>query len=196
MSEVNSEFEPGSIYTGGGAAIKGYINTEGGDFINGDKIIVLNHVLIDHTLYSASLPIKPDPFVRRQSLYDRLHSLFCNSEAVQGEQKRVAVLLGGPGFGKTTLAWDFHESLQIKQAYPDGVFWITIGQKIEHRDAGLQHIVAELSRTPNLYHQLQDPVLTIANLLINKKCLIILARLCTNFVRYQVNKRRNRGLLK
>ncbi len=80
MSKVNSEFELGPIYTSGGAVITGDVSTGGGDFINGDKITVLNHAPIDHTLYSASLPIKPTPLVRRQSLYDRLHNLFCNPQ--------------------------------------------------------------------------------------------------------------------
>jgi hypothetical protein len=73
-------------------------------------------------------------YLRRQEYLDRL------KEAVRGATDRAVGIAGAisriglhgmGGIGKTVLAIDLVNDDEVRHAFPDGVFWLTLGQTIE-----------------------------------------------------------------
>jgi hypothetical protein len=81
-----------------------------------------------------SVPGQRPNYLRRQEYLDRLKEavLGATSQAVgiTGAGGRVG-LHGMGGIGKTVLAIDLVNDDEVRRAFPDGIFWLTLGQSIE-----------------------------------------------------------------
>ena len=84
----------------------------------------------------CSLPPAPKPprqLVKRADEFERLFELLVGQNEGQNEgqnqrQNQVVALSGGAGFGKTTLAQAFCDDERVKEAFADGILWVTIGE--------------------------------------------------------------------
>jgi WD40 repeat protein len=73
-------------------------------------------------------------YLRRQDYLDRLKQVVLGATdravGITGAISRIG-LHGMGGIGKTVLAIDFVNDDEVQRAFPDGIFWLTLGQTIE-----------------------------------------------------------------
>ncbi len=75
----------------------------------------------------------PDGFVHRREL-DEIRALLCAAAEDGGAVGITTALRGAGGFGKTTLAQALAFDDDVRAAYPDGVLWATMGDKLGDAD--------------------------------------------------------------
>jgi WD40 repeat protein len=76
------------------------------------------------------LPEAPAHFVPRTREHDRLKAALRGRAAivgVSGHAQRVGIH-GQGGIGKTVLAWGVAHDRDVRLAFPDGIFWLTLGE--------------------------------------------------------------------
>lgn len=97
-------------------------------------------------------------------------------DLVVRERSPVVALWGAGGFGKTTLARHVHDDPAVRSEYPDGVYWITLGQYCD--DSALLSKLNDLvllitGARPNL-HDLTVAGWHLADVLGSRRALIVL----------------------
>jgi WD40 repeat protein len=74
----------------------------------------------------------PEAFIHRQE-YDKVLAALCPVDgAVQSASVGITTALrGAGGFGKTALAQAICQHARVKETYPDGILWTTMGEDID-----------------------------------------------------------------
>jgi WD40 repeat protein len=80
------------------------------------------------------VPSQRPNYLRRQEYLDRLKQVILGATdravGITGTMSRIG-LHGMGGIGKTVLAIDLVNDDEVRRAFPDGIFWLTLGQTIE-----------------------------------------------------------------
>ncbi|WP_263354759.1 NB-ARC domain-containing protein [Acidicapsa acidisoli] len=116
-------------------------------------------------------PQLPEPFIQRPVEFNRLKSAL-----LSGDGDAIALtapLRGAGGFGKTVLASALAHDEEIQDAFPDGILWVTLGQK-----PNLVQILADLIYKLTLEHVAFSKPNVAANrlkdLLERRHCLLVI----------------------
>jgi hypothetical protein len=117
-------------------------------------------------------------YLRRQDYFDRVKRAVLGSTqqavgitaATQGS--RIG-LHGMGGIGKTVLAIDFVNDEEVRRAFPDGIFWLTLGQTIEplHLQGELAGYMTGEAKVYASVNQTRDQL---RQLFGDKACLLVL----------------------
>lgn len=86
----------------------------------------------------------------------------------------VVVLHGPPGIGKTWLASMLCNNLNVRRSFPDGIFWVELGENFLPVTPYLQSIGETLGDKDGDYSTEDRAILRLAKILSDKKCLIVL----------------------
>ncbi|MEU6132389.1 NB-ARC domain-containing protein [Saccharopolyspora sp. NPDC047091] len=120
-----------------------------------------------------ALPLAGHALVPRPELLDEVIAALCG-DSPERSQPSVGVL-GGSGYGKTTLAAAVCVDERLHETFPDGVLWVTAGRDVGGPDlAGkINDLAQRLSGTRPSF---TDPQLAgehLAQLLSGKRCLVL-----------------------
>ncbi len=79
-----------------------------------------------------SMTQPPEAFIHRQE-YDEVLAALCPADgAVQSASVGITTALrGAGGFGKTALAQAICQDQRVRETYPDGILWTTMGEDID-----------------------------------------------------------------
>ena len=80
------------------------------------------------TLYRTNLPIPATQFLGRERELADVRGLLARDDA------RLLTLIGAGGSGKTRLA--LHAAGEVAEAYPDGVWWVSLAPLVDPADVG------------------------------------------------------------
>lgn len=113
----------------------------------------------------------PPDFVARPREYDQIvrHLLAGGDQTVA----ITAALKGAGGFGKTTLAQAVCHHRQVRQSFPDGILWATLGDDGAGVMPGLRKMYRELSGQEPRFEDQQDAARQFSRLLGDRRCLIV-----------------------
>ena len=114
----------------------------------------------------------PDDFVQRPQEYDQLINLL-----LAGDEPTVAItatLQGAGGFGKTTLAQAICHDERIRDAFPDGILWTTIGEDGANVLLGLRKLYRALTGREAQFVDQHDGMTQFSALLTDLRCLIVI----------------------
>lgn len=76
----------------------------------------------------------PEPFIQR-SEYERVRDALLTQEAGKGTTVGITTAIhGAGGFGKTALAIELCYDEKVRERYPDGILWTTLGEEIDPSD--------------------------------------------------------------
>ena len=119
-------------------------------------------------------PDMPARFVERPTEYGRLRDLILGA----GRDRHVAIsgraaLAGAGGFGKTSLAIAVCHDPDIAAAFPDGILWITLGERPDVIDR-LNALYEVLGTDGGHYTTREGAENAVARALGDKKCLLVL----------------------
>ncbi len=128
---------------------------------------------------SRGVPSQRPNHLRRQEYFDKLRQavLGTTDQAVgitgrAREESRIG-LHGMGGIGKTVLAIDLVNDDEVRRAFPDGIFWLTLGQTIE--PLRLQgDLAGYLTGETKVYAAINEGRDQIRGLLRDKSCLLVL----------------------
>ena len=109
----------------------------------------------------------PEIYVPRSIEFKQLRDLLFTLNSVD-PRANIVGLHGAGGFGKTTLAAMICQDSQVRQAFPDGIYWLTLGQEPDI-SALLAHLYSALTRKPVASVELS----TIAKYLDGKRYLVV-----------------------
>jgi hypothetical protein len=88
----------------------------------------------DRTATLHGVPGQRPNYLRRQEYLDQLKQVILGATnqavGITGTTSRIG-LHGMGGIGKTVLAIDLVNDDEVRRAFPDGIFWLTLGQTIE-----------------------------------------------------------------
>jgi WD40 repeat protein len=189
-----------TIDTGGGAYVEGEIHTEGGDVVGRDKVTDIGHVdgpvAIDggeavdlrgarNVQYKPTIiqqpPREPPPppfmaeappkdFVERPREYDQLVA-----HLLDEERRPVAIsaaLRGAGGYGKTTMARAICHDGRVREAFKDGILWVTLGQTPNVLGQILK-LYGALSGERPAFVDVEDGAKKLADALDGRQCLMV-----------------------
>jgi WD40 repeat protein len=125
------------------------------------------------TLYAV--PSLPPHFLPRHQDISTLEKLLLadvqSPTVVVGNARKVG-LYGMGGTGKSVVAAALANSCEVRRAFPDGVFWLTIGQ--QPQALARQADIARAFGDPALFNDVQAGKVVLSQLLKDKRCLLIL----------------------
>src|SRR5690606_19054551 len=103
----------------------------------------------------------PPDFVPRPVEYEQLiaYLLGDGSQTVA----ITATLKGAGGFGKTTLAQAICQDPRIREAFPDGILWVTIGDEAKNVLPALQKLYRALTGRPPEFVDQSDATTQVAD---------------------------------
>jgi len=124
----------------------------------------------------VDVPELPQNFLPRARDFRKIKNLVLSEDkktaGITGASRKVGVQ-GMGGIGKSVLAAAVARDDEVRQAFPDGVIWITLGQ--EPKLAQRQSDLAEsLGYGKVVFNDVQQGRTRLSDLLANKSCLIIL----------------------
>ncbi|MEM9265924.1 MAG: NB-ARC domain-containing protein, partial [Cyanobacteria bacterium P01_F01_bin.13] len=125
---------------------------------------------------SPSVPRLPPKFLPRPEDLDALKEKILNSTqqpvAVTGTRRGVSIQ-GMGGIGKSVLAAVIARDEDVRQAFPDGVFWVSVGQ--EPNVLSLQtELARELGETSPEFSDVAGGKKRLTELLTAKRCFVVL----------------------
>ena len=109
-------------------------------------------------------------FVNRDSEFSELRSAVLST--ARGTLAMSATVRGAGGFGKTTLAAAVTHDDKVIDAYPDGILWVTLGEKPDVLLA-LVKIYRALTGQPPAFVDIPDATNALRDKLKHRKCLIV-----------------------
>lgn len=123
-----------------------------------------------------SVPAKPEPFLDRPDVMETLHNLVIadvDKPTLISVEKRITIIEGMGGIGKSAIATIFAHDRKVRFAFPDGIVWLTTGHKPSmyelYRAVGIA-LGDDLSNYPDETTARQNAQKSLAE----KKCLLIL----------------------
>ena len=75
-----------------------------------------------------NVPPLPQTYIAREELSDLRRTLLAGEDGVVGVTGRLVGFQGAGGIGKTVLASALARDDEVRRHFPDGVFWVTIGE--------------------------------------------------------------------
>ncbi|HYN87250.1 MAG TPA: tetratricopeptide repeat protein, partial [Ardenticatenaceae bacterium] len=177
---------PGSIDTGGGAAIGGNVEQSGGNLAGRDQTInnITNNYNLDRPTAERLLAELLVP-ARHRPRAPRLEGEVFGQEALKAELLAaltqtgatvgLTALRGMPGVGKTTLALWVANQTEIRDAFPDGVLWASLGEMPDVMGM-LGSWLGELGGGPAAVRELasvQERSRALRQLLEERRCLLV-----------------------
>ena len=124
----------------------------------------------------AHIPNLPFHFLKRSTDLDTLKNLVLSSSIQSTGITRSALkvgMYGMGGIGKSVLAAMLARDPEVRAAFPDGIFWITLGQEpiLALRQLDLARILGDASLP---FQDVQQGKIHLSQLLGDKTCLLIL----------------------
>ena len=117
-----------------------------------------------------TVPKLPTNFVNRPEEETKIIELLLPSNRTSTV---ITALVGGGGFGKTTLAQAICYDKRVKKAFADGILWVTVGEK-----PNLIELLTALAKSLNPQATIYSDIILAANqfsnLLANRKVLVVL----------------------
>jgi hypothetical protein len=120
----------------------------------------------------AMVPPLPSSHVSRRELLAQVKRRLLD-ERGDGTDTTV-VLIGGGGFGKTTLAQEAGLDEEIVSGYPAGVAWVTVGAEPGRLAAVLSELVSQLLGGPAFFLTADQALRRLAEILADRRCLVVL----------------------
>ncbi|HEX4960179.1 MAG TPA: TIR domain-containing protein [Thermoanaerobaculia bacterium] len=81
--------------------------------------------------YRCMVAQEPEGWVHRQE-YDEVREVLCSKGAQAGRSVGITTALrGAGGFGKTALAQKLCFDERVRETYPDGILWATLGEEVD-----------------------------------------------------------------
>ena len=108
----------------------GLVETEGVQSTDSSALAAQNTI---HSSFFSNVEDLPDEYILRPEKIHRLK----NSILGEGGRSLTAItsaLKGAGGYGKTTLARALCHDPEIRAAFPDGIFWTTLGENLKPGD--------------------------------------------------------------
>ncbi len=113
----------------------------------------------------------PDDFVPRPEEFNLLvERLLAEDEGLVGI---TTALRGAGGYGKTTLAQALCHDDRVRAAFPDGILWVTLGQRPNIEGNALKILKALTGEHPALVDT-EDAAQELDRALGNKRCLLVI----------------------
>ncbi|MFN7349413.1 MAG: NB-ARC domain-containing protein, partial [Dolichospermum sp.] len=144
-----------------------------------EKSKKLDHHLDEPTVLGklcVQVPDLPMNFLARPDELKKVKNLLLDNQnqrvAVTGISHRVG-LQGMGGIGKSVLAAILAHDEDIRSVFPDGILWVTLGQKpaLTLRQSDLAKMLGDSSQ---IFHDVQQGKVYLCELLENKTCLLII----------------------
>jgi WD40 repeat protein len=122
-------------------------------------------------------PPLPDPFVPRpEMIADLTRALLDGTHqrlGIGAQQTQVAGVHGAGGLGKTVLATALVRSNEVRRAFSQGLYWLTLGEQPDLLQ--LQHALAQaLTGTATEMESVPVATARLRELLLDKNCLLVL----------------------
>ncbi|MEM7534622.1 MAG: NB-ARC domain-containing protein, partial [Chloroflexota bacterium] len=114
----------------------------------------------------------PDDYVQRPHEYNQLINYL-----LIGEERTVAItatLKGAGGFGKTTLAQAICHDQGIRDAFPDGILWATIGEEGNNVTLGLRKLYHAVTGREAQFVDQHDATTQLRDALQDQRYLIVI----------------------
>jgi WD40 repeat protein len=116
-----------------------------------------------------NVPNSPPHFLSRPKELDDLKTKLLNVDV-------PITFWGMPGLGKSVLAAEIARDLSVQQAFPDGIFWLTVGQEgklLDLQTSLAAALMAGSDRQPE-FTTVQQGQMQLRSLLQDKACLLVL----------------------
>lgn len=115
----------------------------------------------------------PEDFVERPELIEPLiKSLLVTDDA--STVGLAAAFRGAGGYGKTTLARAVCHDPRIRRAFPDGILWVTLGERPENLIGAVEDLIYSLSKERPGFSSLDAATASLASLLEPRRALIVI----------------------
>ncbi|RMF53527.1 MAG: toll/interleukin-1 receptor domain-containing protein, partial [Chloroflexota bacterium] len=114
----------------------------------------------------------PQDFVPRPDLFEALLKALVDEQ--HGAVAISAALRGVGGYGKTTLARALIHDVRVRDAFDDGILWVTLGENPENLLGKLQDVYVRLSGQTCPYQTLEQTKNAVAELLKDRYVLIVI----------------------
>jgi WD40 repeat protein len=115
-------------------------------------------------------PPLPEKFIQREEEYSALLDKVLNSGPRM--PSIAAALVGGGGYGKTTLASALCHDDALLDAFADGILWVTVGENPDTR-AVIASLYEALAGHRQAFPSVRDAASALAALLAVKTCLLV-----------------------
>lgn len=115
----------------------------------------------------------PEYFVPRPAEFEELVEHLCQP-AGAGAVALTAALRGAGGYGKTTLARALCHEPRVRESFPDGVLWATLGETPGELTKHITPLVYALSHERPLFTKVEEATHHLAELLGDRKLLIVI----------------------
>ncbi|MBN8656007.1 MAG: hypothetical protein J0M11_09745 [Anaerolineae bacterium] len=129
------------------------------------------------------IPKLPSNYIERaEKLRDAISALTNRAANNSGGSKTnttalTVALKGAGGFGKSTLAIAVCANKTVIDAFPDGIFWVELGENIKNKTQiveKLNHLLFEANADNSAYTDLSFAASKLREVLLNKKVLIVI----------------------
>jgi WD40 repeat protein len=141
--------------------------------------VIGDNARVDQIIFQTAPEPPPPPFmveslegfVERPKEFERLIEYLLD----EGRKTPVAItaaLRGAGGYGKTTLARAICHDVRVRQAFPDGILWVTLGQT-PNVLGGLRKLYAAMTGQRPDFIDIEDAANALAAQLMGRTCLIV-----------------------
>ena len=120
-------------------------------------------------------PKFPPNYVERPSELEEIIATLINHHEIN-ITGLTAALRGAGGFGKSTLANAVCTDDRIKRAFPDGIFWVDLGEKVDFPSIAekINHLLRDLGQHEADYTDYRDASKKLRDVLLNLQVLIVI----------------------
>ncbi len=133
--------------------------------------------LSEHLAPIVGVPTLPPHYLSRTEDLKKIKELmladFTKSAAITSA-KQINSLQGMGGMGKSVLSTALAQSREARDAFHDGIFWVTVGLENPDLIGGLKLVGREFGDDPANYSSQKEAEASLSKVLSNKTCLIIL----------------------
>jgi WD40 repeat protein len=115
----------------------------------------------------------PADFVERPELIEPVITALVDRDAIS-TVGLAAAFRGAGGYGKTTLARAVCHDPRIRRVFPDGILWVTLGERPENLIGSVEDLIYTLSRERPGFSSLDAAAAALADLLEPLRALIVI----------------------